>query len=167
MKRKKGGVNIQNTNKGSSVLRLSASVNGGSKIACDLTICQQSSHRTHDVLDLMLHFRNVQPWTSGNIWAHGQQVVPDWHFNPSTAVLSSEGTFFVVYLNSADVRGGGNCRDRGFQGGFHASLFLEAEMAVAVGANILGGGAVEEAADDRTRTVAFRRLTLMLFRHRS
>ncbi|CDY46348.1 BnaC01g30220D [Brassica napus] len=41
-------------------------------------------------------------------------------------------------------------------------------MAVAVGANILGGGAVEEAADDRTRTtVAFRRLTLMLFRHRS
>ncbi|CAN6854502.1 unnamed protein product [Brassica oleracea] len=63
--------------------------------------------------------------------------------------------------------GGGNCRDRGFQGGFHASLFLEAEMAVAVGANIHGGGAVEEAADDRTRTVAYRRLTLMLFRHRS
>ncbi|WZZ53007.1 hypothetical protein YC2023_053114 [Brassica napus] len=60
--------------------------NGGSEIACDLTICQQSSRRTHD----------VQPWTSGNLWAHGQQVVPDWHFNPSAAVLSSEGTFFVV-----------------------------------------------------------------------
>ncbi|CAG7878854.1 unnamed protein product [Brassica rapa] len=61
----------------------------------------------------------------------------------------------------------GDCRDRGFHGGFHASLFLEAEMAVEVGANIHGGGAAEEAADDRTQTVAFRRLTLMLFRHRS
>ena len=40
-------------------------------------------------------------------------------------------------------------------------------MAVEVGANIHGGGAAEEAADDRTQTVAFRRLTLMLFRHRS
>ncbi|KAF3584656.1 hypothetical protein F2Q69_00029978 [Brassica cretica] len=40
-------------------------------------------------------------------------------------------------------------------------------MAVAVGEYIHGGGAAEEAADDRTQTVAFRRLTLMLFRHRS
>ncbi|KAF2556545.1 hypothetical protein F2Q68_00016139 [Brassica cretica] len=44
---------------------------------------------------------------------------------------------------------------------------LVVKMVVAVGANIHGGGAAEEAAYDRTQTVTFRRLTLMLFRHRS
>lgn len=71
--------------------------------------------------------------------------------------------FQPVVISIERMWGDGDCRDRGF----HASLFLEAEMAVAVGANIHGGGAAEEAADDRTQTVAFRRLTLMLFRHRS
>ncbi|RID40467.1 hypothetical protein BRARA_J00507 [Brassica rapa] len=30
----------------------------------------------------------AEPWTSGNLWAHGQQVIPDWHFNPSLYQLS-------------------------------------------------------------------------------
>ncbi|KAG2292035.1 hypothetical protein Bca52824_038704 [Brassica carinata] len=47
-----------------------------------------------------------------------------------------------------------------------ASLFLEAEIAVAVGAKIHGSGAVEETTVVRTETVAFRRLRSILFRHR-
>ncbi|KAH0931119.1 hypothetical protein HID58_008236 [Brassica napus] len=89
------------------------------------------------------------PWTFGNLWAHGQQVVPDWHFNPS-----------LYQLSGCEGRGTAEIED-------FTVDFTQAEMAVEVGANIHGGGAAEEAADDRTQTVAFRRLTLMLFRHRS
>ena len=46
--------------------RLLSTNNGGSEIACDLTICQQSSRRTHDVLHSMLHLRNI---TSRIAWA--------------------------------------------------------------------------------------------------
>lgn len=59
--------------------------------------------------------------------------------------------------------------ERWFDGGFHGGLLLllETEIAVAIGAEIHGGGASEEAAVVSAETVAFRRLTSMLFRHRS
>ncbi|CAN7046376.1 unnamed protein product [Brassica oleracea var. botrytis] len=59
------------------------------------------------------------------------------------------------------------CFGGGGGGGGTAEIEDFKQMAVAVGEYIHGGGAAEEAADDRTQTVAFRRLTLMLFRHRS
>ena len=46
-----------------------------------------------------------------------------------------------------------NCRYKGFEGGFQATLFLEAEIAVPVGAKIHGSGAAEETAVVRTETV--------------